>query len=107
MPTAVLSITKWVQTVFGDRRVVIADLAANGSNTYATGGLALKPKDLGLDVIDFLVAEPETQVYQYDYANQKLKAYVPDVTTTPSDAMIEFANGVAITIATRCIAIGK
>ena len=56
---------------------MIADVEFDDS--YATGGLALGPSDVGLRVIDFVNAPASGgYVFEYDYAAQKLKALVCD-----------------------------
>lgn len=49
-----LTVSLVKQTVFGDERVVIADITFDSS--YATGGEALVPADLGLTTIDHFTA---------------------------------------------------
>lgn len=48
-------------------------------NSYATGGEALLPTDVGLSSkIEFVSFSPASgYVFEYDYANQKVKAYNP------------------------------
>lgn len=84
------------KTVFGDRRVVIADLAF--SSTYATGGEALAASAFGLSRLDFLhvpaitAADGGTSgwVPKYDYTNAKLQQF--QSTTGAPAALVEVAN---------------
>ena len=65
--------------IIGDRRGVIAKVSFDSS--YATNGESLKPEDLGMTVIDFLICEPTNgYLYEYDYTNKKLKAKYPTKT---------------------------
>lgn len=57
------------RTIFGDKRVVFADVTFDAS--YATGGEALDLKLLGLDQVAFVQSQP-TAGYQVEYAAGKL-----------------------------------
>jgi len=67
-----LSINIKDRSVFGNKRVVIAEV--NFDSSYPTGGEPLTPSDLGLQSIDFLNATSKAgYIFEYDYTNQKLK----------------------------------
>lgn len=47
-------------------------------NSYPTGGESLTPRELGLNVIDFMEIESTGgYMFQYDHANQKIKVFTP------------------------------
>lgn len=47
-------------------------------NSYPTGGESLTPRELGLNVIDFMEIESAGgYMFQYDHANQKIKVLTP------------------------------
>lgn len=74
-----LSIAIRKQSVFGDMRVVFADVTFDAS--YVTGGLSLVPKDLGIsDALSVRFADVASNsglLFEYDHTNQKLKAMYP------------------------------
>jgi hypothetical protein len=80
-----ITLSNFKRTVFGNKRVVIADCTF-GSTNYPAAGIALTPAQFGLDGIDYLKAENGTLVYKYVYTNSKLLAYAP---TTPSGATVK------------------
>lgn len=62
--------------VVGNRREVVVDVTLD--NSYPTGGYALTPATLGVDLaLDYIFALPTTtgHVFAYDYANKKLMAF--------------------------------
>ena len=66
----------------GDQKRVIADIAFDSS--YPTNGESLTPADLGMYAIDFLNASPKLgYMFEYDYTNKKLKAFMPLKANTP------------------------
>ena len=69
-----ITLSSFVRTIFGNKRIVIADCAF-GSTDYPVAGISLTPEDFGLTTIDYLIAENGTLVYKYDYSNEKLLAY--------------------------------
>lgn len=80
-----LTITKVKVANLGSAKAVVADLDFDSS--YPTGGESLTPANLGLDTIDFLLAEPQDGlVYEYDYTNEKLIAYEQGFTTGSTTA---------------------
>jgi len=71
-----LTISVVERTVFGNKRIVIADVDFDSS--YPTGGESLQASDVGLKAIDFLQATPKSgYIFEYDYTNEKLKALYP------------------------------
>lgn len=47
-------------------------------SSYPTGGEAITPQQLGLNVIDFVLASPAAgYIAEFDHANSKLKMYTP------------------------------
>jgi len=71
-----LTISVVERTVFGNKRIVFADVDFDSS--YPTGGESLQASDVGLKAIDFLQATPKSgYIFEYDYTNEKLKAFYP------------------------------
>jgi len=67
-----LTITTPVSSVFGNKRVVIANVAFD--NSYPTGGETLAASGLGLEVVDSILVSPHgTRVVTYE--GGKLKVY--------------------------------
>ncbi len=102
-----LSIDIREQTIFGDKQVVIFDVDFDSS--YPTGGESLPATDLGMSNIDILIPTPKSgYVFEYDYSNEKLKAYYADYDASSDGALIEVANTTNLSSVTdvRCIAIG-
>lgn len=67
-------------TVFGNKKVKVRDITFD--NSYATGGLSLKPSDVRLSAIHFVLgavaknaAGTSSVPVVYDYTNQKLQAF--------------------------------
>ena len=103
-----LSISIVRRTVIGNMRMVIATV--DFDSTYPTGGESLTLTDLGLNNIEFIMAEPNSgYVFQYDHANQKLKAYYGNYDQSSDGALTEVANGGDLSSVTgvRVIAIGR
>jgi len=66
--------TEITRTVVGNKHLVVYTAAF--SSSYATGGDALTGANLGLDNIDFLIAEPKSgYTFDYDHDNATLLAY--------------------------------
>src|SRR5687768_15933821 len=93
--------------VLGDLQVRIADLAFDSS--YPTGGESVTPAMLGLNTIDFLLAEPSGgYTFEYDHADGLLIAYWVD-TTVDGAPLAEVADTTDIDALTavRVIAFGR
>lgn len=68
-----LTVSNLTPIKFSNRRGAVADVTFD--NSYPTGGEVLTPKQLGLNVIDYITVEnTETHIFVYNRANQKLKA---------------------------------
>lgn len=83
-----------------------------GDSSYPTNGWALTPANLRLSTIDFIsVPAAGGIVFEYDYTNQKLKAYRqkdPGNAGGADIALPEVGNGVSLsTIVTRAFVIGR
>lgn len=62
----------------GSMRMVVASIDLDSS--YSSGGYTLTPSMLGLvTIIDFSTRNRAGVAFEYDYDNQKLKAFVPGV----------------------------
>jgi len=104
-----LTVTPIRRTVFGNRRVVTADVAFD--NAYTAGGLALTPANLGLSKIDHVVGSVASKSdlslavsVQYDYTNSKLVAFKSN---TSADLQQVAAAADLSTYTARITAIGN
>lgn len=71
-----LSYTVGRQSVVGDLRYVSGSI--DFDSAYATGGLAFDPGRLGMSVIDLILFSPTSGLmFEYDYTNNKVKAFFP------------------------------
>ena len=77
-------------------------------NSYPTGGESLTPRELGLNVIDFMEIESVGgYMFQYDHANQKIKVFTPTTGGASASAAEEVANATDLhTLVTRIKATG-
>lgn len=69
-----IEISNIKKSVFGNKRIVMADLTFSGSD-YPLGGVSLTPGQFDLQEIEFLKVNGKELQYTYDYTNYKLKAY--------------------------------
>lgn len=78
--TATISARK--ETAFGSKRIVEFDVAL-GAYTGGGTGVEVLPADLGMRHLDIVIIEPGTDgyVYDYDYTNKSIKAYMHGSTT--------------------------
>ena len=95
-----LTISVVERTVFGNKRIVFADVDFDSS--YPTGGESLQASDVGLKAIDFLQATPKSgYIFEYDYTNEKLKALYPtktqDAATTGANALTVDSGSTTVT----------
>jgi hypothetical protein len=81
--TATISARK--ETAFGSKRIVEFDVAL-GAYTGGSTGVEVLPASLGMKHLDIVIIEPGTDgyVYDYDYTNFSIKAYMHGGTTTVS-----------------------
>ncbi len=105
---AIMALTKTeaVPSAFGNKRANFVDVDFDAS--YPTGGEALTPGDFGLTVIEMMIIAPNAgYVFEYDVANEKLKAFWVD-TTVDGAALAEVANTTDLSGVTtvKCFAIG-
>lgn len=62
-------------------------------SSYAVGGESLTASDLNLRGVSFLLVAPKNgYVFEYDYANRKLKAYYGDNNNASDGPLIEVPN---------------
>lgn len=95
-----LTITEISRTVFGNKRIVISEIAFDSS--YATGGEALTAANLGLASIDALIpagpaaaaAGATAVATKFDRTNNKLQAFWTSVTSvsTPETLSVALAE---------------
>lgn len=77
-----LSVVK--QSVFGDQRIVIADVTFD--NSYPTGGEVVDLAALGLIEVNFAQTSNKAgYIVEYDYANKKLIARLPAAAHTHTE----------------------
>lgn len=103
--SVVETITVVARTVWGNKRIVIADVTL-GDDTWPSGGLPLTPGQLRLDAAELVLITGKKLGYYYDYTNKKIDAYLP---TTPSgeDVARVAANGATPNETVRLLAIGS
>jgi hypothetical protein len=65
-------------TVFGNKRIVIADIVIGGSSTWSAGGIALTASQFGLQAIDTLIVASSTKA-QFRWGSDILQAYISTV----------------------------
>lgn len=71
-----LSVTNIKRLKGGNFYQQISEITFDSS--YATGGEVLTPRELGLNVIDFVDFESAGgYLFQYDHVNQKVKVFTP------------------------------
>jgi len=105
--TAVGTITVIARTVFGNKRIVIADVViGDSSSTYPTAGIALTAEDLGLRTIEFLSVEKASLVYKYDYTNELLLAYTAHAAPGATVKLIVATGAVPLAETIRLTAVG-
>lgn len=107
-----LTVTKTVSPqAFGDRYLAICHVAWDTS--YASGGEALTPADLGFadqaTSDDFVVfsAVFEGVVAEYDYANEKLKLLQGDYSNSSDGPFVEVSGDVSSVEALPLLVFGK
>lgn len=103
-----LTVTTVRRTVYGNRRVVIADVTFDSS--YLTGGESLTPSDLGLTAVDRIDAGVSTGGYVivYDHTNSKLMAFQGDNTNAAAAPLIQVPNATNLSaVSVRVDAIGN
>ena len=114
-----LTITEIHRSVFGNKRVITADVDFDAS--YPTGGEALAPADVGLAGFDIVLtsamsisntATPNTaadlgHTPTYDYTNEKIIMTYSDLNGSADGPSIEVANAVDLTgVRARVLIVG-
>lgn len=92
----------------GDKVARIARLTMD--TDYATGGYSLTAANLGLSSIDQAIIPPASGfVFEYDYTNAKVKAFMGDNDGVADGALTEVTTGLNAldTVATRALFIGE
>lgn len=87
-----LTVSAVRRTVYGNRRIVIANITFDSS--YATGGESLTASDLGLTTIDHVSPGVSTGGYVtvYDHTNSKLLALYGDNNNAADGPLIDVAS---------------
>lgn len=78
--------------------------------SYPTGGEPLTFEDLGFSrAPDVVIALPKTRVFEYDSANEKLKAYEGDYSNAADGPLVEVPNATDLSAHTDVVvlAIGQ
>jgi len=87
--TGVTSITTVANTVFGNKRIIIADLhIGDGTKEMAAAGIPLTAQEFGLQTIEYMAAEDASLIYKYDYTNSTLLGYTAAGTTGATALLI-------------------
>ena len=78
-----LTIGSLQNTIFGNRVVATGTIAFDSS--YPTGGESLTANNVGLNTIDYIGIQTTLGlIFEYDYTNAKILAYLMGVTTGAS-----------------------
>lgn len=88
-------------TVFGNKRICIADITFDGGTWPTSTGVALTPSRFGMSGLDAVIITGQKSLV-YTWASNLLQAYV----CTTAGAASVIANGVATSDTIRVIAIG-
>jgi hypothetical protein len=92
--------------VVGDQRVM--DFAFSITGTYVTGGFAISPASVGLDVIDFVVMTPDPSsgagtavayILAWNASTGKVQLFVTASTPDGATGFAELTNGSTVTTA--------
>ena len=85
---------------------VIADITLD--DEYPTNGEAIDTDSFGLKAVDMVIPSPAAgYVFEFDYANSKLKAYYCDYSASTDGAMIEAADKTSLeNVVVRVMALG-
>lgn len=85
---------------------IVADVTLDTS--YPTGGEVVSHGELGLTSIDFVLPSPAAgYIFEFDHANNKLKAFYGDYNATEDGALIQVPDKTDMsTVKVRLIAIG-
>ena len=85
-----LTFTEKKRAKLGNAYAISADITFDSS--YPTGGESLAASAFGLNNIDIMLCETASgYMFQYDYANAKLKAFYPRAALTGSLVVAESA----------------
>jgi hypothetical protein len=88
-------------TIFGNKRIVIADILFDGGTWPTTTGVPLVGSQFGLQALDAVIVTGQKSLV-YNWASDVLQAYL----CTTAGAASVIANGVATSDTIRVIAIG-
>lgn len=100
------SVSVVTRTVFGNKRVVIADVTfGDGSSTWPSGGFSLPASQFGLDAIELILFESKTLLYSYVYTTGYVNAYTANGSPGATALMVE-AVAATPNESVRVIAIG-
>lgn len=102
-----LSVTPIVKDNLGGANMVVASITFDSA--YPTGGEPLTPASLGVSTIQALIPAPAGgYVFEYDYANKKLKAMIGDNNNTNDSPLVEEANDTNLSAVTcRVVVFGR
>lgn len=97
-----------VEAFGGGQRMLLADIQFDSS--YPTGGEALNPADLGLEVIEAVVAVGSGGGYLFDYipASKKLLVFRSDYPAVSAGPLVEVPNATDLSaLKPTCLVIGR
>jgi hypothetical protein len=91
----------------GNARMNVCTVTFDSS--YATGGEAVTPEQMGLTVVDMVIATNSGgYAFEYDYANEKLKVFVGNNDGAADGPLVEAAAESDFDeVVARLIAIGR
>jgi hypothetical protein len=74
--SAFTSVTTSFRSVFGNKRIVAGYVTlGDGASTWPSGGLSLQASDLGIGGITYIVFQPGSLNYTYNYSTKKIDGY--------------------------------
>jgi hypothetical protein len=104
--TGVTSITTVANTVFGNKRIMIADLhIGDGTKEVAAAGIPLTPAEFGLMGIEYMDIESASLVYKFDYSTNAILAYTAHATPGATVKLI-IADAAVPHETVRCMVVG-
>jgi len=89
----VVSTTIVSRTVFGNKRIVIADLViGDGALTLPATGCPFTPTELNLVGIDFMAIDGGTLAWKYDYTSEVIDGFTSHATPGATVLLILATN---------------
>ena len=106
--TAVGTITVQFRSVYGNKRIVVADvvLGDGAGGTWPAGGLTILPAKLGLRVFDYVEINSGSLLYNMTPSTGLINAYTPTDSSPGATKTFIKATGSAPYETVRIMAIG-